>query len=81
MDQQSERRVAALQEAARMLGGTPQLAAFLAVPEEQLEAWMASREAAPLWVFVQTNDLVTDNPSTPPRQAAPAARRKRFCVT
>ncbi len=64
-----------------MLGGSAQLAAFLAVPEEQLEAWMASREAAPLWVFVQTNDLVTDNPSTPPRQGAPTARPKRFCVT
>jgi hypothetical protein len=83
VDQRSERQVAVLRKAAEMIGGMANLAAFLAVPEDQLAAWVAPREAAPLWVFVQTNDLVADASPAPPRQSVLARRRsdvrpKRF---
>lgn len=62
MDQRSERYADALRAAAQLLGSQSRLAGFLGVPDEELARWMAGVEAAPLWAFVQTLDLIGDMP-------------------
>jgi hypothetical protein len=83
MDQRRDRNAVVLRNAAQLLGGTARLARFLGVRDDQVERWMAGAEAAPLWVVVQTLELVADTrhavqaPTVPGSPADQGAKRSR----
>jgi hypothetical protein len=83
MDQRRDRNALVLRNAAQMLGGTARLARFLGARDDQVEEWMAGAEAAPLWVVVQTLELVSDTrnamqaPTTAASPADQGAKRSR----
>jgi hypothetical protein len=61
MDQRA-RYANALSRAEKILGGRARIAAFLRVPPEKIEAWLAGQEEAPLEVFLRSLDVIADGP-------------------
>jgi hypothetical protein len=50
-----------LRRAAQVLGGTEQLAHYLAVKPSQLELWMGGAEATPPDIFLKAVDLLAEH--------------------
>lgn len=61
MDQRT-RYANALSRAEKILGSRARTAAYLRVPEEKVEAWLAGAEIPPLDVFLRSLDVIADGP-------------------
>lgn len=67
-----------LSRAAVALGGRTQLADFLHVPEETLDAWLDGDKMPPLEAFLDSLDVIADGPYAPRgRRIRVAAIRNR----
>ena len=58
-------RAEALRTAAGMLGGDRQLAAFLGVPAQDVQAWLQGQAEPPLDALLRVLDVVADGPFGP----------------
>jgi len=68
----------ALSRAAVALGGRTQLAEFLHVPGETLDAWLDGDQVPPLDAFLDSLDVIADGPYAPRgRRIRVAAIRNR----
>lgn len=65
---QGNRYAKALRAAASTLGGAGRLAAYLRVPPQTVQAWLAGRERPPLQAFLGALDVIADGPFAPRRQ-------------
>jgi DNA-binding transcriptional regulator YiaG len=64
MDQRS-RYTEALRAAADTLGSAARLAAYLKVPPDTVQEWLAGRETPPLQAFLSALDVIADGPFAP----------------
>jgi hypothetical protein len=67
MDQRT-RYTSALSRAEQILGSRARMAAYLRVPQEQIDAWLAGEEPPPLEVFLRSLDVIADGPYARPRR-------------
>jgi DNA-binding transcriptional regulator YiaG len=65
MVDQVSRYANALRTAASTLGGAGQLAAYLGVSPQTVQAWLDGREAPPLQAFLGALDVIADGPFAP----------------
>lgn len=72
MDQRT-RYTTALSRAERILGSRARMAAYLRVPEGQIDAWLEGEESPPLDVFLRSLDVIADGPYVRPRRGVRVA--------